>query len=457
MSDLLNAQISEFIAQNRLVADDDLKRAIAAAQKTGERLDRTLLALGFLTEDATSEVIARCFEIRPLTEDEAALRDPGLLSVFKSDYLRKRVFAPIRRTNDGMTLAFADPLDHELIRAVEYHIGEAVDVRIATPKQIEELLNGASAPQTAILSPEIETRDAEAVAARGKDGPAIRLVDRLMALAVDEGASDIHIEATPAGLTVRLRVHGLLKVAHDEREVEASTVFARIKALAKLNVSERRLPQDGRIRLAVRGKPIDFRVSLMPTEHGESAVLRVLDRSQLQLDITKLGFNQPTLEGILRILDRPHGLFLVTGPTGSGKTTTLYAALNYLNRPETKICTIEDPVEYSLEGINQTQVHAEIGLDFATSLRALLRQDPNVLMIGEIRDAETAAMACRAALVGRLVLSTLHVNSAEEAPLRLRDLGVENYLVDAVLVGVLAQELVMREGGRRVKGRMAMS
>jgi general secretion pathway protein E len=284
--------------------------------------------------------------------------------------------------------------------------------------------------------------DVERLRDMSSDAPIIRLVNGTIARAVEARASDIHFEPAERSLRVRFRVDGILQDIETLPERMSAPLTSRIKIMAKLNIAERRLAQDGRIRFAVRGQEIDFRVSTMPTLHGESVVLRILDRGSLKLDFAALGFDDDVLADYLPILQRPHGILLVTGPTGSGKTTTLYTSLSALDRDELKILTIEDPIEYQLEGINQTQVKPQIGLTFAGALRAFLRQDPDVIMVGEIRDLETAEIAVQAALTGHMILSTLHTNDAASAVTRLLDMGVENYLITSTVNAVLAQRLV---------------
>ncbi len=289
---------------------------------------------------------------------------------------------------------------------------------------------------------ESASEDVDRIKDSASDAPVIRLVNLLIARAVEARASDIHIEPMDGELRVRYRVDGVLHEVESPPRNLAASVLSRIKVMAKLNIAERRVAQDGRIRLAVRGKDIDFRVSMMPTIHGECAVLRILDRGSLKLDFVDLGFDAETVAAIRGLLAQPHGIILATGPTGSGKTTTLYTSLLELNTRHRKILTIEDPVEYQLHGVNQVQVKPQIGLTFASALRSFLRQDPDVMMVGEIRDLETAQTAVQAALTGHLILSTLHTNDAASAVTRLLDMGIEDYLLTSTISGVIAQRLV---------------
>jgi general secretion pathway protein E len=274
------------------------------------------------------------------------------------------------------------------------------------------------------------------------EGPVIRLVNLIITRAIETRASDIHFEPFEDQFRVRYRIDGVLHDVESPPKRLQAAIVSRVKIMAKLNIAERRLPQDGRIMLRVKGKEIDFRVSSVPTIHGESIVLRILDKSSIVLDIQKLGFPEDTLEGFGELIERPHGIILVTGPTGSGKTTTLYCVLGKINSPEKKIITVEDPVEYQLKGVNQIQVKPAIGLTFANALRSIVRQDPDVILIGEIRDAETAEIAIQSALTGHLVLSTLHTNDAPSAITRLIDMGMEDFLLSSTIIGILAQRLV---------------
>ncbi len=334
-------------------------------------------------------------------------------------------------------------------------LGQRVEVAVAVPLELEAAFERLYAdtedngdPAEILEDTASGAEPAEEDVARLKDlaseAPVIRLVNQLIARAVETQASDVHIESFEDRMRVRYRYDGILHEVEPPAARLHAAVISRIKIMARLDIAERRLPQDGRIRMTVRGHEIDFRVSTVPSLHGESVVLRVLDRSAVELDFGKLGLLEDVRQGLAHALSLPNGMVLVTGPTGSGKTTTLYAGLLQLNSVERNIVTVEDPIEYQLAGINQIQVKPQIGLDFATLLRSILRQDPNVIMIGEIRDLETAQIAVQAALTGHLVLSTLHTNSAAATVTRLRDMGLEDYLLTATLKAVLAQRLVRR-------------
>ncbi len=443
----INQTLSEVLSEGGLVSPEALLRAQQAASAKAQRLDKTLVALGLLTEEQSTTAVASSFDYPHVQRLDEITVSEATRPLFEASYLHRFRFIPIDHSDKQLIVVMADPLDANLISSIEFHCERQVAAAIAAPSLISEALERhfpLEETGAQIVSQDIATDDIERLEALANEGPVVRLVQDILTTAVDRKASDIHFEAREAGLMIRMRKDGQLEDFRHETQLKASAVFSRIKVLARLNISERRQPQDGRIQLAIRGRDVDFRVSTLPTQFGESAVLRVLDRETLNLDFAGLGFSEELTTRIKAILDMPNGLFLVTGPTGSGKTTTLYTALQYLNRPNLKLCSVEDPIEYSLEGVNQVQVHSEIDFSFAKALRALLRQDPNVIMVGEIRDAETAQIACRAALVGRLVLSTLHVNAPREAETRLLDLGVEPYLLRAVLRGVLGQTLEPR-------------
>jgi general secretion pathway protein E len=367
----------------------------------------------------------------------------------KPKFLRDARIVPIEDRGDAVVIAMSNPLDDYAREAVRFAVGKPIVCRVAYPADLEAALQrlygdgrseigtilGQSEPRESALA----TDDIDRLRDSASDAPVIRLVNLLIAQAVEARASDIHIEPMESALRVRYRIDGVLQPAESPPQRLASAVISRIKIMAKLNIAERRLPQDGRISLAVRGRDIDFRVATTPGAHGESVVLRILDQSQLSLDFATLGFEDALVRSLRAELERPHGIILVTGPTGSGKTTTLYTALTELNSPGKKLLTIEDPVEY---GIVQVQVKPQIGLTFASALRAFLRQDPDIMMVGEIRDLETAQIAVQAALTGHLILSTLHTNDAASAITRLIDMGVEDYLLTSTVNAIAGQRLV---------------
>ena len=442
----------EALARRLMAADKlqpaGLERARRVA-RDGPSLHVVLTRLGLVTETDMAEALAAELGLPQATA--ADYPDEPLLAG-SAKFLKESRVMPLRDSPDGLVLAMADPLDAYALRAVELLANKPVTPWVGLPADIEaaiERAHGGGRSSIEEISDQAIGGDAEIAAedvARLRDmaseAPVIRLVNLLITRAVERRASDIHIEPFEAQLRVRYRIDGALEEVDSPPNQLRAAVISRIKLMANLNIAERRLPQDGRIRLAVRGKQIDLRVATLPTMHGEGVVLRVLDRGAVQLDFAKLGFAGPPLESYLGVLDRPNGIVLVTGPTGSGKTTTLYASLARLNTTDKNILTVEDPVEYQLDGVNQIQVKPQIGLSFAHVLRAMLRHDPDVIMVGEIRDLETAEIAVQAALTGHLVLSTLHTNSAVGTVTRLLDMGLADYLLTATVNGVAAQRLV---------------
>jgi type II secretory ATPase GspE/PulE/Tfp pilus assembly ATPase PilB-like protein len=438
----LAGQLLARIASDGLVDARALDRARAVAAEDGQRVDRILLRLGLIEEADLLPVLCEILAV-DLLDGVTAHIDPDLARVLTLPYLNARMIAPLTGPGPDIRVATTDPGNAALFEEIGFHLDRPVVPVGATTATIRKLLAELEAPQATGGSDAQVQRDAEAMRRAETDGPVIRFVQEKLTDAVLQGASDLHVECTEDGYAVRFRLNGVLVPQRVDPALEAAAVVARLKVMAGVNVAERRLPQDGRLEATIAGRKVDFRFSSLPTHFGESIVARVLDPRALRLGWDKLGFDAGVIARIKAILDRPSGLFLVTGPTGSGKTTTLYTAVAHLNSPRRKIVTVEDPVEYNLRGVQQVQVQEEIGLSFARVLRGVLRHDPNVILIGEIRDAETAEIAVRAAQVGRLVLSTLHTNSAAGALNRLVDLGVPEFLVRDVLRGVLGQELLL--------------
>ena len=429
-----------------------LERARRVAAETGGRLDRILTQLGLVSDRGLAETLAQLIGV-PLVGAADYPESPLFVDQLPSKFLRKARALPIAASDERAILAMADPLDVFTARAVAAAIGRQVVVAVAVPIELETALERLYAEgaedEEALLdasTPDGEPveEDAERLRDLASEAPVIRLVNQLIARAVETHASDVHLEPFPDRLRVRYRYDGVLHEVEPPPPRLQAAVISRLKIMARLDIAERRLPQDGRIKLTVRGHEIDFRVSTVPALHGETVVLRVLDRTAVDFDFEKLGLPSDVQHGVEQALELPNGMVLVTGPTGSGKTTTLYTGLLKLNSVVRKIVTVEDPIEYQLTGINQIQVKPQIGLNFATLLRSILRQDPDVIMIGEIRDLETAQIAVQAALTGHLVLSTVHTNSAAATVTRLRDMGIEDYLLTATLKAVLAQRLVRR-------------
>jgi len=440
----------------RLVACGDLTessldRALRIHEQTGERTDQILIKLGLVSERSMAAAYASGLGMA-LVEPSEFPSAPLFPDCIGTKFLKEARLVPLADTAAGLELAMADPLDHYAIQAIQLSTGRSVTPRVAVPADIDAALQRLYGEDSASIEQLLEgeaaggdeetLQDIERLREFASEAPVIRLVNHLIAKAVETGASDVHIEPFEAQLRVRYRIDGVLRETPSPAAHLTPAVVSRIKILAKLNIAETRLPQDGRIRLVVRGKEIDLRVSTVPTMHGESVVLRVLDRESVVLDFASLGVGGEALDRYLGVLERPHGILLVTGPTGSGKTTTLYTSLLHLSTEASKVLTVEDPIEYQLHGINQLQVQPQIGLTFASALRAFLRQDPDIIMIGEIRDLETAEIAAQAALTGHLVLSTLHTNDAASTVTRLLDMGLEDFLLASTLNGVSAQRLV---------------
>jgi general secretion pathway protein E len=431
-----------------------LDRVLRLQASSEERLEALLVKLGLASERDVAEALGRELGL-VIAETVDYPETPVLDGKLTSKFMRHSGILPLAEGAEGLIVAMIDPLDSYATRAVEMASGRRVVPRIALPSDFEiaytRLYDSEKAPLGQVAdtlgeasADEELLEDVDRLRDLASEVPVIRLVNQLISRAIDSRASDIHIESLQNRLAVRYRIDGVLReVASPPTRLRAA-IISRVKIMAKLNIAERRLPQDGRIRLAVQGREFDLRVSTMPTLHGEAVVMRILDRTSLVQDLSGLGFLDESLEPFLRVLDHPQGILLVTGPTGSGKTTTLYTSLMRLNSPERKLFTVEDPIEYQLEGVNQIQVKPQIGLTFAHVLRSILRQDPDIIMVGEMRDLETAQIAVQAALTGHLVLSTLHTNSASGTITRLLDMGVDDYLVTSTVNGVLAQRLVRK-------------
>ena len=443
--------IGDLLIERGKLDHANLERAMRLREGSGERLNTLLPKLGLVSERDLAQALSDQLNL-PLVKAADFPDVPLLEDKLSPRFLRESHVLPLADEADGLVLAMADPLDSYAADAIRLISGRELLPRVAEPAELEAAIERLYGDGAAELGRDVEEVgevggenldvDVERLKDLASEAPVIRLVNQMITRAVEARASDIHIEAFETKLRVRFRIDGALHEVDSPPNRFRAAIVSRIKIMAKLNIAERRLPQDGRIKLAIRGSPIDLRISTLPTMHGEGVVLRVLDRQGVALDFAALGITQANLKTYLEILERPHGIFLVTGPTGSGKTTTLYASLLRLNSEDKKILTVEDPIEYQLEGINQIQVTPGIGLSFANVLRSILRHDPDIIMIGEIRDAETAKIAVQAALTGHLVLSTLHTNDAAGTLARLLDMGIEDYLLTSTLNGVAAQRLV---------------
>ena len=442
-------EFGDFLRAENIVDRLALDRAASAARTAGERLDRVLTKLGLVSEVNLAVALARFLSL-DLAKPGDEPREPLLAALIEADFVRRNHILPLALDGDILSVGVTDPLNEEPIRALAYLTNLTVKVRIFTPADFEKAFDALYAVRgsdQAAIGPTVGESvefDVQRLRDIASEAPVIRLVNQIITGAVEARASDIHIEPNVDQVVVRYRIDGVLRNAQVLAPALRAAITSRLKIMAKLDLAERRLPQDGRIKIAIRGVDIDFRVSTLPTTFGESVVLRVLDRNRVALDFVELGFFRDQIAAFEKLLDEPNGIILVTGPTGSGKTTTLYTALKSLNSSERKIFSVEDPVEYQLAGINQVQVQAEIGLDFPQALRAILRQDPDIIMIGEIRDLPTARIAIQSSLTGHLVLSTLHTNSAASAITRMIDIGVENYLLASTVKGVIAQRLVRK-------------
>ncbi|MGI9169271.1 MAG: GspE/PulE family protein [Caulobacteraceae bacterium] len=437
--------LGRLVLERRLAAAETVARAELVQGETGEPLDTVLTRLGLVSERALAGAIADAAGLRIASQADFPA-EPLAAERLSPRFLREVRAVPLKETAGGMEVAFVDPLADYPRQAMAFALGKAVVPVVARSGDMEAALDRLYPDEAALVGEAggADEADVERLKDLSSDAPVVRAVNALIGRAAEAHASDIHIEPTEDVLKIRLRIDGALRDEEPLAPHLKAAFVSRIKVMAGLNIAERRLPQDGRLRLAVRGHDIDLRVATSPTIHGETVVLRLLDRSNLALDFETLGFAGESLARYLRVLRQPHGIVLVTGPTGSGKTTTLYASLAVLNTAERKILTIEDPIEYRLAGINQTHVSAQIGLSFAAALRSFLCQDPDVMMVGEIRDLETAQVAVQAALTGHTILSTLHTNSAAAAVTRLLDMGVEPFLITSTLNAVLAQRLVRR-------------
>ena len=430
----------------------DLERAQRLAQESeGSSLTELLTRLGLVSELDLAKAWASTLQAPLLLAENVTLSgDP--LPELSERFLRHYRLLPIGTHADGVHVLAANPGNAYGLDAVAYACQAPVYVSVGAGSEVDGLIERYYGQGRSAMGSLIETldehggaeEDIEHLKDLASEAPVIRLVNLILQRAVEQRASDIHIEPFESQLKVRYRIDGVLHEAEAPPSSSSAAIISRLKIMARLDIAERRLPQDGRIMLRIQGKELDLRVSTVPTSFGESVVMRLLDRQTVSFDFPSLGMDGERLQNFLDVLENPHGILLVTGPTGSGKTTTLYTALSRLNTAERKIITVEDPVEYQLEGINQIQVKPAIGLDFAGALRSIVRQDPDVIMIGEMRDLETCRIAIQSSLTGHLVLSTLHTNSAAASITRLLDMGVESYLIASTVKGILAQRLVRR-------------
>ncbi len=446
-------KLGEYLVESGKITLRDVERALVARAEMGGLFGQILVKLGLVSEVDVCQALSELLEIPLLaTADypEEALKIPGL----SLDFMLGNTVVPVAATKDSAVFAAVVPQDAFLRKALGLALDRPVTLclglepEILTALQKHTASEGEAEGEGGEISVDIYADDREFIEHLkdlASEAPIIRQVNQIIHRALDLGASDIHIEPFDDGLHLRYRVDGVIQEVPDPPQAShAPAIASRIKLLANLNIAEQRLPQDGRIMIRVKGHELDLRVSTIPTVHGESIVMRVLDRQNIRLSLSDMGFDQETLGRYQELLSRPHGVLLLTGPTGSGKTTTLYASLSSMDAESRKIITVEDPVEYQLRGINQIQVKPQINLDFALALRSILRQDPDIIMIGEMRDGETAQIGVQSALTGHLVLSTLHTNTAAAAITRLEDMGIERYLITSSVNGVLAQRLIRK-------------
>jgi len=442
-------KLGELLVEQGKISDRDVERALLAQVEMGDLFGQVLVKLGLVSEQDVAQALSAQLDI-PLCLAGEYPQEPIQLAGIAQEFLFNNHVVPLKADESGVHFVAAQPQDPFLGKALAMALDRPVSIALGLQSDIEkalQLLLQQDEDEDENLDDQFGGQSDDDFIEHLKDlaseAPVIRLVNQIIHRAVDMSASDIHIEPFEDGLHLRYRVDGVLQDYPDPPAANLGAAIAsRIKLLSHMNIAERRLPQDGRIMTRVKGHELDLRVSTIPTVHGESIVMRVLDRESIKLSLTKMGFSDDTLARYQELLARPHGVLLVTGPTGSGKTTTLYASLASLDSDSLKIITVEDPVEYQLQGVNQIQVQSQIDLSFARSLRAILRQDPDIIMIGEMRDTETAQIGVQSALTGHLVLSTLHTNTAASAITRLEDMGVERYLITSSVNGVLAQRLV---------------
>jgi len=451
-------QIGELLLRERLIDREDLDRALQQQKETGTRLGFALVTSGVLAEADLTRVLSMQYRVPAVDLTEVEV-DPKILKLVPADFASKHLILPLRRVGRTLTVAMANPTDLSVIDdlkfvtrfdvdavvAGEYTLRKAIDKYYEIANDgLGDLLDEWEEEEVEFVEEEDFEYSASQLATQVEEAPVVRLINGILTDAVKRGASDIHIEPYENEVRIRYRIDGTLREIVKPPIRMKAALISRVKILADLNIAERRVPQDGRIKLKIGRRVIDFRVSTLPVLFGEKIVLRILDKGNLALDLEKFGMSPKAEKDFLHAIEQPFGMVLVTGPTGSGKTTTLYSALNRINTDETNIMTAEDPVEYNLNGINQVQVRTEIGMSFARALRAFLRQDPNIIMVGEIRDLETGGIAVKAALTGHLVLSTLHTNDAASTITRMIDMGIEPFNIASAVNLITAQRLVRR-------------
>jgi type IV pilus assembly protein PilB len=458
-----NRRLGDLLVADGLITDEQLRKALAEQRGTGEKLGSILVRLNLVNEEQLTGFLSRQYGIPSITLSQLDV-DPELLRLVPSQIAKKYEVLPIRRVGDSLALAMADPTNVFALDDVAFmtnlKVLPLVAPQAAIRKAIDRFYDNQSDAISGVLTalstetPNVEVVDNDEAASKidifelkesADEAPVVKLVNMVLVDAIQKGTSDIHFEPYEKVFRIRFRIDGVLQeVLAPPKKLEAALI-SRLKIMSNLDIAERRLPQDGRIKLRYNQREIDFRVSILPTIFGEKAVLRILDKEALKLDLTQLGFDPWSLENFEKAINQPYGMVLITGPTGSGKTTTLYSAIHTINSPDVNIMTAEDPVEYNLKGVNQVQIDEGVGRTFGAALRSFLRQDPDVILVGETRDLETAQIAIRAALTGHLVFTTLHTNDCPSTIARLIDMGVPNFLVASSMQLILAQRL-----GRKV-------
>jgi len=451
-------KLGEMLVRGGLVTMDQVEKALAAQKQNGGRLGSNLVKLGFVKEEQITHLLGQQFRLATVNLASVNI-EPNVLKLVSAEVAQKYQVLPLSKIGRVLTLAMTNPADFPAIEDIKFLTGCEVQPVVAAETSVSKalerfygvsdssltkIIDGMKGEDLEILESEKTQEEVEAASAEVEDAPVINLVNGLISDAVKRGASDIHIEPYRNLLRVRFRIDGVLQEIASPPARYANAVVSRLKIMASLKIDERRLPQDGAIRVKLGDRQVDLRVSTLPTIHGEKVVMRIQEGSAVALSLTSLGFGEKALTDFTAAISKPNGIVLVTGPTGSGKTNTLYAALAMLNTPKVNIVTAEDPVERDLSGVNQVHVKEDIGYTFAFALRAFLRQDPNIILVGEMRDKETAEIAIKSALTGHLVLSTVHTNNAASTPTRLVDMGVEPFLVASPLNLILAQRLVRK-------------
>jgi len=450
----MSLRLGQLLLKAEIITEEQLKKAQGEQKMRGSNLSSVLIDMGFLSEHDLLEFLHKRYGFPSINLAEVEL-DPKLVGLVGGDFMHKNQVVPVRRSGSTLYLALVDPFNVSVIDDIKFRTGYHVEVMVASESNIKTTIDRHLNPTSSIdgaladfedegmeVVQHDETFDLGELEKTAEEAPVVKLVNLILADAIAKGASDIHVEPYEKFMRVRERIDGVLYEVMRPPIQMKNAIISRIKIMSQLDIAERRLPQGGRFLIRMQNREMDFRISLIPTLFGEKVVMRLLDKAKLQLDLTKLGFEPDTLEVFRESIYRPYGMILVTGPTGSGKTTTLYSVLSELNKVSENICTCEDPIEYNLPGVNQVQMHEAIGLNFAASLREFLRQDPDIILVGEIRDLETAEIGVKAALTGHLVLSTLHTNDAPSTIGRLLDMGVEPFLVSSSLIVTVAQRLI---------------